>query len=154
MKKCIAVIAILGCFYVTGCADATNSNSGIFAGTCTPTKPTYEYEDCMKEFFESPSKYKPPESEVLTIKESMSFVEIVELIGKPHGYGTVGAATFRWDTQEGSTYNIQFFLNDDYDRDNDGLDVVNYYKYGIAISNPFKYEDLFPPGWDNQPPPN
>jgi len=98
----------------------------------------FDYSANMTEeqFFDWNEEYKPPTASVLAIKDGMSFAEIVEKIGRPHWYGTIAAGNFRWNTKEGVTYNIQFLFDDSYNQDRDGFNLVNYYKYGIACSNP------------------
>ena len=129
MKRMVSIIVsiMLLCFCVNSCGDP--------AITTGDNKINGEFTVEEKEFFDLNEEYRPSNSEMQQIKEDMTFVEIINKIGKPHGYGS-GLMSFSWKTKEGKIFNISFLFNENYPQ-NTEIKLNDYYVYGIALSDPW-----------------
>ncbi len=69
--------------------------------------------------------------------EQMKFSEVIEKIGRPHLYGITGIQSFRWISESGKEYAIQFFLSektpDNVRNGSHEQSLWAYYHYGIAF---------------------
>ena len=100
-----------------------------------PDNGTEEYSMEERNFFDLNKEHIATDEEMLSVKNGMTFTEVVNIIGKPHGYGTMGAMTLKWFTKEGTIYNIKFIFNDDFVQDAK-WSLNDYYKYAIVLSSP------------------
>ena len=65
--------------------------------------------DIFADFFDADRTHKPSEEALASVKEGMTYNEVVGIIGKPHDFGPLsGLFTLLWEADSGKEYRIYF----------------------------------------------
>ncbi len=161
MNKTQKILLIIFCallamlFVAAGVSVAKNGMQGIvgelFADADTQTEAlpdvtqgvteeqtTQSEADIMDVLFDRGGKeHKPSYEDYLKIREGMTVVEIVEILGKPHGWDAgAGQRYFGWSLDNGDTVWIQLAMPEGEGPDWDGLLTENY---GGAVARSIRH---------------
>ncbi len=106
--------------------------------TVSREQSTQSEEDLIDMLFDRGGKmHKPSYEDYLKVRERMTVVEIVEILGKPHGWDAgAGQRYFGWSLDNGDTVWIQLTIPNGEGPDWDGLFTENY---GGAVALSIRY---------------
>ena len=142
-------LLLVALFVAAGVSVATNGMQGLvgelFGDTMTQAPETMPEEQTTQSeaeiidmlFDRGGKEHKPSYEDSLKIKEGMTVVEIVEILGKPHGWDAgAGQRYFGWALDNGDTVWIQLAMPEGEDPDWDGLFTENY---GGAVAHSIRH---------------
>lgn len=103
---------------------------------------------CDEQFFDAEMANKPTTAEIERITQGMAFYDVVKIIGKPHGCADYDLPTgysyerdvFRWETQDGIIYYIQF-LPAEIVQNAEGMLLSEYHRYTVVVGTPWTMMD-------------
>ena len=138
---CLSLALLTGCrasnLNDESCTDATHTEEITHTEETTHTEeetnlaPSY-----TQGVFDKNKTYKPTEQAVQLIEQGMSFYEITEIIGKPHGLvpGMGMSLAYVWETTDGNMYSISFIPTED--APNNHTSLSEFLRYTVATNKP------------------
>ena len=117
----VFILIFIGCIF--GCAE--NNHDG--------STEKLSDEETFKKLFDFEMQYQPSDEEMEKITKGMPYNTVVEIIGRPHGFGEASSGDYlKWITEEGNCYVISFRTYSDKTWD----DLLEYLNNSVVHSVP------------------
>ena len=127
----VTTLLLIGCNTQSTPAESITTTSENESFTMNPSDTEIDIQEILDIYFDESKEHKPLISDVQSITMSMPISEVIERIGKPHGFGpTSGLFSLSWETTTGEMFYIVFLLDSNAPTEPSSLE--QYMKHGVA----------------------